>query len=156
MLYEACGRGYENIAKILLIAGGRRDMVLLTTADGDGAALKGSDLSEGKSVMEPSSNSRKNVLHDVPCLVEKGDDLINIEASTAAMGTLKKPELGTALCAAAHNGRVELFKTSSPLQSQRKCAKYGQTQPIVFSCRGWPFGLCEGHFETEATKFYEF
>eukprot|EP00944_MAST-04C_sp_MAST-4C-sp1_P007562 g7562.t1 len=136
MLYEACGRGYESIAKTLLIAGGRRDMVLLATADGDGAALEGSDLSEGKSVMEPSSNSRKNVLHDVPCLVEKGDDLINIEASTAAMGTLKKPELGTALCAAAHNGRVGCLKLLLRCKANVNALSTDKRSPLFLAAEG--------------------
>ena len=86
MLYEACGRGYVEIARALLKAGGR-------AAPGDDARQEGEADGEGAG------------LGEVPAVGS-----INVEASTAPLGTLKKPELGTSLCVAAANGRAECVK----------------------------------------------
>ena len=115
-----------------------------------GMALpSGSDLSE-----ENRQAIAGKCLHDVPCLVEKGDDLINIEASTAAMGTLKEAELGTALCAAAHNGHVNCLKLLLRCKANVNALSTDKRSPLFLATE--VAGLCEGHLETEATKFYEF
>ena len=53
-----------------------------------------------------------------------------------------------------YNGRVECLKLL--LAKNNVNALSTDKRSPLFLARGWPFGLCQGHFENEATKFHEF
>lgn len=107
MLYEACLRGYTDVAKVLLAAGGIVGQDDENSIDADGVELEASP----ERSMKTSSGAPKGgvpsklCIKDLPVLGS-----VNVEASTAPMGTLKKPQLGTALCAAAAHGHVDCVK----------------------------------------------
>ena len=142
MLYEASGRGYEQIVKVLLCAGGRRDDVLaLEEKEKNDSLINGNsddgnpDEKEDKLICKNGDVNGLN-FDAVPTIIEKSKLPIDIEASTAAMGTLKKPELGTAMCAAACNGRINCLEILLQCNANVNALSTDKRSPLFLASEG--------------------